>query len=311
MTYDSDCKVCKKEVRKNDRSVECSKCKDWYHIQCVGISVLLFRGLSKDSIYWSCRKCKPLVDEFMNRNRKGDVGSEIKVDTVVSVEGKSEMCKDYGSWRKIAGCKPRQVRDAEPISLRNRFTSLPEESEVEDVLVYGDSIVRGIGIESVNKGSSRRRRFRVSCYPGQGVTRVSEGLSSIEEKPLVVSVGGNDIGSVGSEELKRRFRDMLDRLRDRRSTSVVMGILPRRFESREWSSRAIALNRWLDRQCLNLGFNFIDSWSYFINRPDRFARDGIHLSPLGREAFIDLVDRKIKAVGPVSSRKSVGCQTKN
>ena len=326
MAFDSDCKVCRKEVRQGDRAIGCSRCDAWYHIFCVGISPILYRGLELESIYWICKDCRPVVDKFLNEKKLGGLGYSDIVKkgkgTEVDRKGKGTEVVNRNrndvrntgkdSWKTVVGSRPKQVKQVEPISVRNKFDCLPVEEALggtEDVLVYGDSIVRGLGVDSVRK--SKPRRFRTSCYPGQGVKRVSEALSSVEDKPLVVSVGGNDIGFLGSEELKRRFRVMLGKLRDRRSTSVIMGILPRRFENREWSSRAIGMNRWLEKECAGLGLQFVDSWADFIGRADRYCRDGTHLSSVGREVFIDLVNRKFRMVGTLSGKVSVGSQTGN
>ena len=303
MAFDSDCRVCRREVRKRDRAVGCSRCDAWFHISCVGVSPLLYRGLSLDSIFWVCTHCKPEVDGFMNRTRFGGLGkvnlddSTGKKDKVVAREGNRGSVgdrKENGLWKTVVGGSGRSKvmpQRRQSITVSNRFSSLEEEPlGGTEILVYGDSIVRGMGVTSLYR--PRSKRFKVSCYPGAGVNRVQEALTSVEDKPLAKSVGGNDISSLRSEELKDRFRKMLEKLRDRKSPSAIIGILPRRYANMEWSSRAIALNKWLEKRCNEIGFFYIDSWGEFINRPDRFRRDGIHLSSRGRDCFVDLVNKK-------------------
>lgn len=60
-----------------------------------------------------------------------------------------------------------------------------------------------------------------------------------------LSVGGNNIFSVRSVELLRRFREALGRIRDLGGVPLVCGILPRRNVPREWHSRTTAMNNWL------------------------------------------------------------------
>ncbi len=59
---------------------------------------------------------------------------------------------------------------------------------------------------------------------------------------VFLSGGGNDIGRVGSEEIFRRFRETLPKIRDKGGISIVCGILPRCGNGDEWLSRAISLN---------------------------------------------------------------------
>ncbi len=78
---------------------------------------------------------------------------------------------------------------------------------------------------------------------------------------VFLSAGGNDIGRVGSEEIFRRFRETLGKVRDKGDVPVVCGILPRCGNGNEWLFRAIffSLNSHLAAHCNTNGWLFIDT----------------------------------------------------
>ena len=193
-------------------------------------------------------------------------------------------------WRVVKGsAKPPSTVFASrspPIPTSNRFDGLEEDEADTDseILFVGDSMIRGLGSIFPKKTG---RRCRAVCLPGAGVERVTQSLSVSEGNlsPTVVVTGTNDVASFSSEALKRRYGDLLRELKERRSPSVLVGILPRMSAGGEWSSRAIGVNRWLAGQCSSLGVSFLDLWGYFAWRPYLYRRDGIHLTDEGK-AFI-------------------------
>ena len=111
------------------------------------------------------------------------------------------------------------------------------------VLVVGDSQVKGLGRVFCARDSKRRMCV---CLPGAGVgdvsARLGGALASEGVVPTVVfSVGGNDVGRVRDEELVRRYRVALGKVRDLREVPVVCGVLPRKYDGGAWLTKACAL----------------------------------------------------------------------
>ena len=92
------------------------------------------------------------------------------------------------------------------------------------------------------------------CLPGAGVGDVGDRLGSVlagegVAPTVCISAGGNDIGKVRNEELFRRYREALGRVRELGGTPVLCGILPRKYVGAGWWSAALTVNRWLAEHC--------------------------------------------------------------
>ncbi|MPD01677.1 hypothetical protein E2C01_097215 [Portunus trituberculatus] len=90
------------------------------------------------------------------------------------------------------------------------------------LLLIVDSQVRHLDAAFYDK--DKRRRTRV-CLPGAGIERVGFQLDTCladGTKPIVsLSAGGNDICRVRSEELFRRFKEALAKIRNKDATPVI------------------------------------------------------------------------------------------
>ena len=138
------------------------------------------------------------------------------------------------------------------------------------------------------------------CLPGAGVGDVAERLEGVlggegVAPTVCISAGGNDIGRVRPEELWRRYRQALGRVRELGGTPVLCGILPRRSAGVRWWSEATALISRLADHCRRNGFLFIDNWSYFYGKDHLYSRDGVHLSEMGTEALAWSLQRDLQA----------------
>ena len=78
------------------------------------------------------------------------------------------------------------------------------------VVVVGDSQVRGLGKVLSSRGG---KRWMSVCLPGAGVGDVVERSEGVAPT-VCISAGGNDIGRVRPQELLRRLRQALERVRD-------------------------------------------------------------------------------------------------
>ena len=196
------------------------------------------------------------------------------------------------------------------IETRNSFSGLEDqcsgdgETDVTTlssgkVVVVGDSQVRGLG--SIFCVRDARRRMCV-CLPGAGVRDVAERLEGVlggegVAPTVCISAGGNDIGRVRPEDLWRRYRQALGRVRDLGGTPVLCGILPRRSAGARWWSEATALNSRLADHCRRNGWLFVDNWSYFYGKDHLYTRDGVHLSEMGTGALAWSLQRDLQAWG--------------
>ena len=217
------------------------------------------------------------------------VKEKLASPVVVPKERVDSPRKNEAEWRVVKSpLTPKPVIQPTPLETSNRFECLREEEldTSADILIVGDSLVRGQGtIFSRRTG----RRCRTVCLPGAGVTQATEVLTEWREmtNPVIVHVGSNDVGSLPSEALKRKYRELLLKLRERRSPSVLVGILPRMATGSEWSSRALSMNAWLSSQCSAMGITFFDPWEYFVWRRFLYRSDGVHLTDSGKRFIAD------------------------
>ena len=160
------------------------------------------------------------------------------------------------------------------------------------VFVVGDSQVRYL---------DRAMQSEVSkhvCLPGGGVSNLIGKVDGIMEgngvRPIVcLSVGGNDVHRMRSEELQRKYKEMLDKIVQKGGSPVVCGIVPRRGLSREWMSRAVGFNCRLEKYCSEKAIPFIDCWSEFYGDDSLYARDGVHFSRRGVAVLASKLDRAL------------------
>ena len=155
--------------------------------------------------------------------------------------------------------------------------------------IVGDSMVRHLGKHT------RTHIRKVVCMPGAGVTRVLGRVGEVLEEgnstPVVsITVGTNDVGNRRTEELVTKYRQLLDKVREKGGIPVIHGILPRWGASWEWSSRALGVNSRLEKFSKECGIPFIDNWSLFYGRRSYYAHDGIHLSREGVAAVAGSLD---------------------
>ncbi|MPC42456.1 hypothetical protein E2C01_036078 [Portunus trituberculatus] len=140
------------------------------------------------------------------------------------------------------------------------------------IILIGDSQVRHLDAAFYDKD---RRRTRV-CLPGAVIERISAQLDTCladGTKPIVfLSAGGNDICKVRSEELFRRFKEALAKIRNKDATPVVCD------------------------HCRSNGWAFIDNWDLFYGKDTLYARDGVHLSRQGVRVLAGTLEGELNAL---------------
>lgn len=241
--------------------------------------------VDEPSVRRSSRLLKNTGNKNMNRDLvKGIVSPQPSTSSTKVNQGSNNTYE----WRipnKISNLKV--IREPSPVMLTNKFSMLSEEEG--DACIVGDSLVRGQG---VSFGQRTRRKAKVTCFPGAGIEKLANSLPKSEGpfNATVICAGGNDVKSSTSPELRIKYRALLARLSERRSPTVVMGILPRLFENNIFANRAKEINRWLHIQCNERGILFIDLWDKFNKKRNLFMRDGIHLASQGRNILTDNIN---------------------
>ena len=132
-------------------------------------------------------------------------------------------------------------------------------------------------------------------YPGGGIEAISDRVGGLVKKGDVVCIvaGGNDVQDGRSEDLIRRYREALEKVRMEGGSAVACGILPRFGYSREWASRALGINQRIEKYCRDNNVAYVDGWEYFHGYRKLYARDGVHFSRLGVSVLAGLIDRAV------------------
>ena len=65
------CTVCKQPVRCNQRGIECTRCENWSHVRCCGVSVDEYEKISANkNELWYCPRCLacelPFIDATLS-----------------------------------------------------------------------------------------------------------------------------------------------------------------------------------------------------------------------------------------------------
>ena len=213
-------------------------------------------------------------------------GKKPKVETPPVVRGKWQVQRRMSS-------KLHLVRKPEPLEIRNRFSAISNDVEAKvetpDVQMVGDSMFRDQGVIF---GRISGKRASVKCFPGAGVDKICDALPKEQNalQATVISVGTNNVGECTSAALRLKFRALLSRLSERRSPTVLLGILPRLGVRWEWTEQAREMNRWLHTQCVSRGLTFLNMFDFFSRKPELFTRDGVHLTLRGKEILADEIE---------------------
>uniref|UniRef100_A0A671VMR4 SGNH hydrolase-type esterase domain-containing protein n=1 Tax=Sparus aurata TaxID=8175 RepID=A0A671VMR4_SPAAU len=144
-------------------------------------------------------------------------------------------------------------------------------------LIIGDSITRNI----------RFFNATTCCFPGATVPVILGKLPGLLQSlpssitRIVVHVGTNDLAQGATELTKSAFNSLFDFLRTCGKSVFISGPIPTLGRGDARFSRLLLLNTWLKPACSALGFNFVDNFNLFWNRPSFFKSDGIHPTTTG------------------------------
>ena len=96
------------------------------------------------------------------------------------------------------------------------------------------------------------------------------------------------------------FDRLIRTAKSKTSCLTVVGLVPRKYRTREDYSRALGVNRRLESLCKTYSIRFIDPWTTFFRKDNLFHRDGTHFSSHGARVFAQLLNKRL--FKPVASR---------
>lgn len=180
-------------------------------------------------------------------------------------------------------------------------------------LLIGDSMVAretGRFFSQLQPANSAR------AFPGARVQRVVEEVAKLDlnrDSTLLLSVGGNDLflrnGKCGSSDgLVEDFGRLIKTAKSKTSRLVVVGLIPRKYRSRQDYSRALGVNRRLGSLCRTHSIRFVDPWATFFGKDNLFQRDGTHFSSHGARVFARLLNSRLYKPVTVGSRDLGGAR---
>jgi hypothetical protein len=185
------------------------------------------------------------------------------------------------------GYKLKKIVPIQPISLTNKFSSLPglQETVDKEVRVVGDSITRELLSTYCGRNATKRKR---DCFPGARVSSINNNISEFttgadNDTTYIVHAGTNDLSqkNLKRKELLSAYRSLIKDLKQKSNNLIISGILPRYRCDYSFLNDAFNINRELKWICQIEGVTFINAWDSFYNIPDMYAADGLHLNMLG------------------------------
>ena len=134
----------------------------------------------------------------------------------------------------------------------------------------------------------------MSSHSGARIEKISDLLSlprvTSTNDLLFASVGTNNILKESSSTLSKKFNNLINILKDRRTKPVLCCILPRKTCPPNWNSSARSWNDWLKVRCHQSGISFLELWDTFDKDDKLYSRDGVHLSPKGKNRLADAIE---------------------
>ena len=65
------CKICRLNVKKNARAIQCDLCKYWVHIQCNHLYYIDYKYFQGSNYPWFCPTCCSAISPFASLNYNG------------------------------------------------------------------------------------------------------------------------------------------------------------------------------------------------------------------------------------------------
>ena len=227
------------------------------------------------------------LKEFISTNVGCTTAATCPEQPTASVSTESNSAPEIPFTPVRNGARPRCIKNFLPVTTSNRFQLFSnEEEETSEVRIIGDSIVRDQLHEFCGRARRTRKRF---CMPGGRLDDITAACEEAtrecsENTLLVLHAGTNDVEKTRSEDLMRKFKEMIQRFKSKSRNIIVSGILPRRGAPQIFYDRAFSTNNRLKTLCAEEDVEFVNFWNEFYDLSDKcqlFNRDGLHLNPVG------------------------------
>ena len=225
-----------------------------------------------------------------------------------SVQNRNLIRGPDDGWTKVSNSRPSRSKPTKNIVIENRFSLLGDFNEKVgkecEFTLVGDSLIRGQESEFCCRGKKARR---AGCRPGAKTEDITNIIKSIDDSggSVIAHVGTNDIvlkpksrtdqplANRQSEVIFRRFKELVEVLKNRKRKSYLVSMLPRFKVSKEINSRIIGMNERVKEMCDKAGVSFVDVFDRFYSNPGWITHDGLHLSINGKRQYARILEQVI------------------
>lgn len=239
-------------------------------------------------------------DDTDNNDQDSDINSNVNVDNTNNDDQVSD------NWIKVKnGIKPKGTFIS-PIQITNKFSFLTctkgtEENEEIETRLVGDSYIGGQLMNFCVRNKKKRKRF---FKPNASIDDLIKGVDEFSGEDsknalIVLNVGISDMsGNEKNPELIKKYKSLIEKLKDRSANIVCAGILPVRNSTKHIHNKSFNFNLKLKKLCTEMGLNYFSAWDYFLkgNRSlHLFAKNGYDLSHSGHTTYGRLLNEYLKS----------------
>ncbi len=215
-------------------------------------------------------------------------------DRVTEVELKLDNCGGFNLVK--GGSRVDANVNYSSVVTTNIFQVLEDEVRDEPSLILvGDSLIRHQDEEFCKNGPKSKH----VCYPGRRIEDITEKVDDLvgnasEDTVFVYFAGTNNVLAGRSEEILRKYKALVNKLREGRRRSVICGLIARYDVNSLILSRMLGINTRLQDLCKREGVGFVDVWDHFNRDRSLYGKDGLHLGSVGKARLCRLLDDGVR-----------------
>lgn len=189
----------------------------------------------------------------------------------------AEMSKDWPTPHEAKLLKEEKKKEMNKKgpSFADKF----KEKAKDTIMLIGDSLARGVGA----KLEQQSHMVTTKSRGGAKIENATEQIGLLkdnEDRHLIVLVGTNNVQSETSEDIRLKYKSLLEASMKVKNRKVSVIGIPRRFDlSGYQNSRRIGANLQLENMCRKLDIEFITYEPY----RSRIAQDGLHFNHVGQD----------------------------
>lgn len=251
--------------------IMCCMCESWFHFGCVKV-----KKEDCDVHNWFCKTCD--TPEYLRE--------QIKSRDLIIQELKAKLQESEDTVKEVTERFPTRND-----TVVNGLTNLREKTEMDDVLIMGDSMIRWSGDIATKTGKG------VQIYPGIKIDQLAQQVERVNEEEsekvrvLLLHVGTNDLKKrARADYIMGELYELGMKAKSKfRNAKIVMSGIVRRDDVPLW--RVKSVNDRMDWVCAQLGLVYVDADCWIGDRD--FSRDGLHLNRRGAFSLGKLHERVI------------------